>query len=261
MNSFSLMYRSFFDMQLVSSFVKENKAVGLKALFVLSLILSLLTAIFSYIALIFLSYQDIKPFVQNLPEIRLEDGQIVAPENYEKKFINKKNVLFFVFDTTGRPVSLQGLPSRGIYITRNEIITYRGYETRIISFKGFAGSDVVINPETLETAFNRTVSFLRIYMPFLLFILLVPSAFFFYSAIVFLFTLISYIYSFFFKQEMTFDQRVRISVISLLPIFILNAAASFAGASISFWIALLLPLTYMFCYFQKFSALQKQTES
>ncbi|MGN0903628.1 MAG: DUF1189 family protein, partial [Alphaproteobacteria bacterium] len=118
MNSFSLMYRSFFDMQLVSSFVKENKAVGLKALFVLSLILSLLTAIFSYIALIFLSYQDIKPFVQNLPEIRLEDGQIVAPENYEKKFINKKNELFFVFDTTGRPVSLQGLPSRGIYITR-----------------------------------------------------------------------------------------------------------------------------------------------
>ncbi len=261
MNPFSLMYRSFFDMNLVSSFVKENKAVGLKVLFVLSLIFSFLAAVFSYIAVASLSYQDVKPLVKDMPEIRLENGQIVAPKDYEKRFVDEEQGFFFVFDTTGSPVSLTGLPPSGLYITRDEMISYQGYETRTVSFKRFAENDLILNPETMETIFNRTLSFLRVYMPPAIFVLLIPSVFFIYAAVVFIFTLISYIYSSFFKQNMTFDQRMRISVISLLPIFILKAAAFFAGASIGFWVALLLPLAYMFCYFQKFSVLQKQTEA
>lgn len=260
MNSFSLMYRSFFDMNLVSSFVKGSKAVGLKALFMLSLIVSLLAAVFSYIAFVSLSHQDIKPFLKGMPEIRLENGQIVEPKNYEKRFVNENVGFFFVFDTTGNPVSLNGLPPTGIYITRDEMTSYQGYETRTVSFRRFADTDMTFNPDTIETTFKKTVSFLR-YTPPLIFLLLLPSVFFVYAAVTFLFTLVSHVFSFFFKQEMTFDQRVRISVISLLPIFILKAAAFFAGASINFWVSLLLPLAYMFCYFQKFSAVQKTAEA
>lgn len=253
MNPFVLMYRSFFDMDLVNLYVRKGKGVGLMVLFLLALFSSLLASVYFYAYVSKISFRMIAPYVEQMPEIKLEGGRIVAPENYKKSFVSYEDGSFFVFDTTVDEASLEGLPPQGIYITKTGITTVKKFETRTISFATFAEEDLLINRDVIKKAFDIGKDFMTHIAPVILFAFLIPSFFFTYVIILFVFTLLSYLYTLFFKKEMTFDERMRIALLSLLPIIFIKIIASVLGVNLYAGISLLVPLVYMFCYFKEYS--------
>ena len=250
METSSLLYRVFYDRTLAETYVRGGRGSGLKLFFLLAVFASVLTAAQVYFMASSFLRASSEVLASHLPDIEVHQGQIVAPENFVQSYVSRNDGVFIILDTTGEPFSGVGLPSRGIFISRDSFsFINRGEVSRVPLEKILGRSDFTMNEANKERIVVGFFEHFKRIAPLFVFLLLLPSLFLTYVLTAFAVMLLSYLLTTLFEQEFSFESRMRLSVLSLLPMLVLNVAARFLGLRIVVGLGLgaLITFVYMFC--------------
>ncbi len=247
---FSFLYRVFYDRTLFGSFVKNGKGYGLKPLFALTLFVAFCLSVRIFLIFSAVTPQLVAQIAGQLPEIVIEKGKIVSPENYEYSYVFENQNVFFVFDTTEEPLKLKNLPQNGIYITSDALISVNADKIRRIPFVQLLnGKNLILNQANMRQWGNEMVSLFRFMIPPLLFLFSIPGAFSLYFLVCVFYAVISYPMTHITGENLSWEQRMRLAALSVLPVYILNAAGFLIGSSFQLGrMGILITLVYMFCF-------------
>ena len=247
---FSFLYRVFYDRTLFGSFVKNGKGYGLKPLFALTLFVAFCLSVRIFLIFSAVTPQLVAQIAEQLPEIVIEKGKIVSPENYEYSYVFANQNVFFVFDTTEEPLKLKNLPQNGIYITSDALISVNANKIRRIPFVQLLnGKNLILNQTNMQQWGNEMVSLFRFMMPPLLFLFSIPGAFSLYFLVCVFYAVISYPMTHITGENLSWEQRMRLAALSVLPVYILNAVGFLIGSSFQLGrMGILITLGYMFCF-------------
>lgn len=246
---FSFLYRVFYDRTLFGSFVKNGKGYGLKPLFVLALFAAFCVSVRFFLLFSAVTPQQIAQIVGKMPEIVIEKGKIVSPKDYKYSHVLADQSVFFVFDTTDAPLHLKDLPKSGFYITSDALISVNANKARRVPFvQLLKGKDLILNRANMEQWGNETVSLIRLITPPLLFLFSIPGAFSLYFLVCVFYVFVSYLMTHITGQNLSWEQRMRLAALSIMPAYILNAVSLLLGCSFQIGkIGVLITLIYMFC--------------
>ena len=227
---FSFLYRVFYDRTLFSLYVEKGKGYGLKPLFFLTLFAALCLSLRLLWTFSAVTPQAVDGFVSKIPQIVFEKGEIVSPENERFSYVSQEAGFFFVFDTTKNPVNLTGLPDTGIYMTSDALVTVRRNQTHRVPFvKLFEKPDFTLDQNNIRSGIEEMLSLLKIFLPPVMFVFCIPGIFCAYVIM----TLFGVVLSFFMTRQMKMplkrEQRVRLSVLSIMPAGIINVTAVLLG--------------------------------
>ncbi len=247
---FSFLYRVFYDKTLFSSFVEQGKGYGFKLLFILTCFVALCLSVRVFFFLFSLSPELISEIAARMPEVVIEKGKIISPENYRYAYVSADKSVFFVFDTSKDPVKLQGLPKNGVYITHDAVLSVNADKIKRMPFVQLLdGADVVLDQNNMRQWGNKTVSVMKLFLPPLCFVFCLPGVFSMYFLISFFYMLISYAVTFLMKKNLLWDQRMRLAVLSILPAYVLNAISFLLDFSVRIdRMSIIITLIYMYCF-------------
>lgn len=247
---FSFLYRVFYDRTLFGSFVKNGKGYGLKPLFVLTLFVAFCLSVRIFLIFSAVTPRLVDKIAEQLPEIVIEKGKIVSPKEYEYSYVFSNQNVFFVFDTTEEPLKLKNLPPNGIYITSDALVSVNADKIRRIPFVQLLnGKDLILNQTNMRQWGNEMVSLFRFMVPPLLFFFSIPGAFSLYFLVCVCYAVISYLMTHITGKNLSWDQRMRLAALSVMPVYILNAAGFLLGCSFQLGrIGIFITLIYMFCF-------------
>ncbi|MBR1777746.1 MAG: DUF1189 family protein [Alphaproteobacteria bacterium] len=247
---FSFLYRVFYDRTLFSLYIEKGKGYGIKLLFILTLFTAFCFALRLFWLFSLVPSRLIDEFAAQIPEIKMEKGEITAPENHHYTYISENGRVFFVFDTSGEPINLKDLPSAGIYITADAIVTARYGELRRVPFvKVLSKPDFYLSQNNIRSVIKEALSLSKIFVPPVMFVFCIPGIFSAYFFMAIFGLAVSFIMVRFVKIDLTWEQRARLAVLSIMPASVLNALSiTFnIGAPLElFSIAII--LIYMFCF-------------
>jgi len=247
---FSFLYRVFYDRTLFSSYIKAGKGYGLKPLVILAFFTALCLAGRVFGLFVSFSPQSMEDFISQVPEIAVENGVIVAPENYRYSHVSKNENLFFVFDTTGSVLDLRELPSVGLYVTKDAFVTVRRNEVRRIPFVNvLSNADFTLDQENLRQAVKEAFSLSKILAPFIVLVFYFP---FFFCAFLFM-ALVCFALSFVMTQivklQMTWMERVRLVALSIMSAGVINGAGMLLNIGMLLGpLSMAIVLIYMYCF-------------
>ena len=247
---FSYLYRVFYDRTLFVSFVKNGKGYGLRTLFILTLFVAFCLSIKIFLIFSAVTPQRISQITSQLPEIIIENGKIVSPKAYEYSYIFPDQKIFFVFDTTEEPLKLKNLPPNGIYITSDALISVSLDKIKRIPFVQLLnGNDLILNQANMQQLGNEMIPVLRMIIPPLFFVFCLPGAFSVYFFVSLFYVVISYLMTSFMGKQLNWEQRMRLSALSVMPIYILNAVGFLLGSSFQLGrLGIMMTLFFMFCF-------------
>ena len=252
MNFFSMLYRVFYDKKLATEFIKNGKGRGGKVLFVLAVFVAFSVAVRAFLTVDTLKDLPVSEMTKNMPEIEFENNKIVSPENYYASFSDRENKVVFAFDTTENPLSFSD--KTGIFMRKDALIVQNGNETRILPYqKLLNGENLTITRDVMTELFQKIINSLRMTLPPVLFMLILPVLFLWYIILSYFYGVMSYLMTFALHREPAYDERIRLAVLSMMPWTVLNALATLLGVNIRFGVAsgLLLTLIYMFCFLKE----------
>lgn len=253
MQAFSLLYRVFYDKTLGVGYVRNGKGFGLKPLAVLSVFIAFLVFLKVFFLFSMITPETIARISSQMPQIVVQNGIITSPENYTYTYIAPKEDVFFVFDTTGDVPKLNGLPSKGIYITARALYSVNEKDSRYIPLEKLLRSgNFVLNQENMHQTMESLFSYFRNISLALTFFLVIPGVFFMYLLVLCFYTALSYLMTMFLKTDMPFENRLRLAALSLMPVYILNALAFVFGLHVRLGTGgVLITLIYMYCFFRE----------
>lgn len=255
MRAFSLLYRVFYDKKLSKDYIKNGQGWGGLPLLAMAVFFALILSLKVFLMLSLLAQEDIESVARQAPDIVVEKGQIISPENYSFMYISKDNEIFFVFDTTGSSIQFNKLPRRGIYLSKNTITSVSPREIRSVPLnKILSFSDFELNQENMLPLFERVISTLRIAIPPTLFIIWIPLIFIFYIFTAVFYMLISFaVTAIMQRDDISMNHRMRLSVLSIMPAYIFNAVASVLSLNIHLGMVgtALMTLVFMFCFLKE----------
>lgn len=261
MNAVSLLYRSFYDTTLADVYIKKGKGVGMLALLAVSVFVAFLTALKVYFIIAAISYESVAAAATHIPDIEIAGGKIVAPSDYEQVYISPDETIFVKLDTTGQPVSLYGLPRTGIYISTDSIISVNPLRMNSVPLEQVLGTkQMLLDQEKLKTASAQFLTYLRRLAPLFVFVFHIPNLFFTYLVVTGFILIFSFLVTSFFPMAFSFEERMRLTVLSSLPIFILSALSRFLELRIFIGgtLGALIVLVYMYSYIREMGRLPKQ---
>jgi len=245
---FSFLYRVFYDRTLSVSYIKNGQGYGLKPLLILTVFGAFCFSVRLFWLFSAVPSRLIDSFVSQMPQIVFEKGEIVSPENKRFSYVSENGRIFFVFDTTPGPLDLKGLPSTGVYLTRDALLTIRRKEIRRIPFvKILNDFNLVLNQENMRSAINEAISLSKIIMPPLMFVFYIPGIF----GIYFFMVLFSFVFSFLFTQSVkpTWEQRLRLSVLSVMPAGVIGGMGMILNTNYSLGaLNIAVIFIYMYCF-------------
>lgn len=221
-------------MEKIFNYIANNKGMALKPLLVFSLVLGLLLTI---VVRIFTA--ELIPYAQNAADqilpIRVENGTVVEPANTFKKIRLNELDINFVIDTQSTQLDLQNLKP-GVYLTKTSLYTVDNRkETRIIPLSG----DFDLPKGDYRDAFRSMVNWTAAV------VLIFGSAFIFFGWFILslFYAACSYIISAMMSRKYDFDLRMRLSVLTLITIFVASKLLSLIGINVSgliFFVAVML---------------------
>lgn len=247
---FSFLYRVFYDRTLFSFYVKNGKGYGIKLLFILTLFIAFCLSAHLFWVFTLVSSRFVNEFVAQLPEIVVRNGVIVSPDNYHYSYISENRQIFFVFDTTGQPVNLKNLPSTGIYVTADALLTVRRNEWRRLPFvKILNKTDITLNRENLRMAINEARTMSKLVAPPVVFVLCMPGIFGAYLFMSLFFLGISFIITQALKIRLDWKERARLTALSLMPAGVINGMGILldVGARVE-RLGIVIIIVYMYCF-------------
>ena len=137
---------------------------------------------------------------------------------------------------------------------KDALIVQNGNETRILPYqKLLNGENLTITRDVMTELFQKIINSLRMTLPPVLFMLILPVLFLWYIILSYFYGVMSYLMTFALHREPAYDERIRLAVLSMMPWTVLNALATLLGVNIRFGVAsgLLLTLIYMFCFLKE----------
>ena len=247
---FSFLYRVFYDRTLFPLYVKAGKGYGLKPLIILAVFTAL--CLTGRVFWLFCSFspQLMDDFVSQVSEIVFEKGVITVPDDYRYTYVSKSGNFFFVFDTTDSLVNVKGLPAIGLYITKDALVTVRRSDLRRIPFVNILRKvDFTLSRENLRQAVQEAVSLSRTFIPLIVFVVYFPfffSAFFFMACVYFL---LSFVMTQIVKVRLPWEERLRLTALSVLPAGIINGMGILLNTRVPFEpFSTAIVLIYMYCF-------------
>lgn len=221
-------------MEKIFNYIATNKGMALKPLLVFSLILGLLLTI---VVRIFAA--DLIPYAQNAADqilpIRVENGIVVEPANTYKTIRLNDLDMNFVIDTQSSHLDLHDLKP-GIYLTKTTLYTVGNRnDTRIVPLSG----NFDLPKGDYRDVFRSMVNWTAVL------VLVLGSAFIFFGWFILsiFYAACSYIISAMMSRKYDFDLRVRLSVLTLITIFVASKILSLLGINVSgliFFVAVML---------------------
>ena len=252
MNFFSMLYRVFYDKKLAVEFIKNGTGRGGKVLFVLAVFVALTLSARGFMTVNALKELPVSEMTKNMPEIVFQDYKIVAPENYYAAFSDEQKTVSFVFDTTSD--SLVPPAGRGVFMGKEALIVRDSGETRIIPYqKMLSVKDLTVSRESMTAFVQKLIDAVRTFLPPVMFVVIAPILFVWYILLSYFYGAMSYLMTYALRRELGYDERIRLSVLSLMPWMVLNALAALLDVNIRFGLAsgVLLTLIYMFCFLKE----------
>lgn len=252
MNFFSMLYRVFYDKKLATEFIKNGKGRGGKVLFVLAVFVAFALSVRGFITLDALKSLSVSEMTKNMPEIVFQDYQIVSPENYYASFSDENKTISFVFDTASD--TFVPPAGRGVFMGKKSLIVQDSGETRIIPYqKLLKVGNLTVSRESMTAFVQKTIDSVRMFLPPFMFVLALPVLFVWYTLLSYFYGTMSYLMTYALRRELEYDERIRLSVLSLMPWMVLNALATLLHVNIRFGLAsgVLLTLIYMFCFLKE----------
>lgn len=161
-----------------------------------------------------------------------------------------KSECLFRFRYDGRTAEIKNLPPNGIYITSDALVSVNADKIRRIPFVQLLnGKDLILNQTNMRQWGNEMVSLFRFMVPPLLFFFSIPGAFSLYFLVCVCYAVISYLMTHITGKNLSWDQRMRLAALSVMPVYILNAAGFLLGCSFQLGrIGIFITLIYMFCF-------------
>lgn len=225
-------------MNKIINYILNGQGVGAKFLLIFSLILSLIfTAYFR------IKGADMVPYAQSVADqilpIRIADGNVVEPADT----IKMVNINFspdssvqgvpFIIDTTVDSLDT-GKLSLGMYLTRQNFYLVNRNEVRMVRLNGnveLARGDYT---DFFKSVLNWSVVFAAVFIFAFMFL--------FYFLLSMFYSLFTILVAKFFSKQYNFDQRMRLSVITMVSVyvafFILEIGGLFLGKLVFFILTL-----------------------
>lgn len=218
----SLLFRSFYDKNLAERFIEKSKGIGLMPLFVLAVLVAVVQAVYAFVFMTGFSPELISEKVVSLPEIEIRDGRIVRPENFFQRY-RIGDGLHLVLDTTGETVPDRDLAPNEIYVGQNGVRFSKGGKIELFPLKKLFGTDsVVLTKDKIVEYGTMMMSRLKYFVPSMTLAIGVPLHFFKYVLLAYLLALGSYFLTLFPYFSVPFEERMRLAVVSCLPVFVYN---------------------------------------
>lgn len=250
MSAFSLLYKVFYDKKAVSEAGMNGKGWGGKVLFALSVVVAVLACFNIYGRLKTLAGTDLSGFAARMPVVVFEKGEILRPENFKLRFVQKD--FFIVVNTTDEndPELESDLPPVGLYVRRKFLTIRNAGYVQHVSYESLNPDGMSLAPEDIRPLFIRFVDALTKVAVFLSFVILVPFVFLTYLLFGYISALLSFSVTSAWKISMDFKTRFRVSVLAMIPALLLNQLAVVIGANIrlNWWQAMIITLVYLFCF-------------
>jgi hypothetical protein len=249
-NPVALLYRSFYDRSLARIYVREGHGIGLTVLFVLSLLIAVVYAVRTVFYVAAVTPETFTQITANLPEIHIQNGEIVAPKNFFQR-IQVGDDVHVTLDTTNNPSLIKDASPNEIYISNDAVQFIKGQKVELMPLKQLLGKDnVVITQENVNEFLNDAADESAIILPSFVFLLAVPVMFLKYVVLTYFMALFSYIVTFFSGPEMPFEERMRLAVLAVLPAFVFNLVigAVLGQYFLGFGLGVLISLFYLFFY-------------
>ncbi len=263
MNSFALLYRVFFDRSLAEKILVQTKGSCFSVLAKLAFIASFFWALGAYFTVSPLTVDILDPILSQNQEIRVNNGIVTKPENYEYSYISPDKDFFFIFNTTQSELSLNDLPPKGIYISKDRLFLIGGHFAGSVPLSKFLdryGDFSVTNTPEAHKILEGFISYLHRTFPVLVFVILGTMFSAAFCLCAFFFSVMSFFMTPFFRLDMPFDMRLRLGTISFLPFAVLNSVAMLAGIGLTFMIATIVTGVYMFCFLTEYARLSPVTD-
>lgn len=248
---FSYLYKAFYDRTLFSSYVRGGRGYGFQPLFYLAVLAAVVAAARVTAALFGVTDADVSALVAaiDMPETVIEDGRVVSPKDFKKTIVDDKGQTFFVIDTSGDPVKTDGLPAQGIYITDDAVTVFTRTKTTRTPFAALLdGKNVTIDSGVLQTLGEEILKVCRRIVPplTLVSVALLMWVYYFFAAV--FYGLLSYLTTWAMKTGLTWEERLRLAALSVIPAYVLNVAAFVFDASVPSSLNVVLVAVFMICF-------------
>ncbi len=217
-------------MSKILNYIQNTNGIGAKYILIFSIIIAIFTT-----TAFRLSQNSLPERLQNtanqLLPIKIEDGTIVSPEDAIKVatlelFENAKSdeKLRIYLNTTVDSLDTRKL-TQGIYITRKAVYTIAPRQVRTT----YLESSFDIPAADYRPFFEKTLN----YTTLVVFIFTAPILFITYFLFCLFYSWCASLIAGFLKRKTDFDMRMRISVMTMLPLKLLSYLLSTIGISLS----------------------------
>lgn len=247
--------RVFYDRTLAESFIAKGRGTGVGVLFNLALVYAAVLALAVYWLVKPLSVEIFQPVLEENETFTIENGHITAPEGYQYAYISPDKSFFFIFDTRGEPLSLKELPSAGFILTKDGFVSVFHRSVSFFPLRKLASPyrSVVLKSKDLAEKLPFLIASLQKTTPPLFFIISAGGYVLLFLFYTLLFSLVSFLMTLSFQVSMPYKVRLRLTSLSFLPFAVLNGVAQLAGIFLSFGVASIVTLVYMFCFVTEYS--------
>ena len=210
--SLSLLFRSFYDKELSEKYIASGHGLGFVPLFVLSVVAALIYAVYSLIFINAFSPEIITRKITDLPDIQIENGQIVQPENFFGRY-QIGDGLHLTIDTASGDETIKDPSPNEIYVSKNGIQFVKGQKVELMPLNKLFGTDnLSITKDSISDFVVESAGKMMFVLPsFVLMIVLT-----------YILALVSYVATFFYKNGVPFEARMRLAAVSAIPVFVFN---------------------------------------
>ena len=220
--SLSLLFRSFYDKELSEKYIASGHGLGFVPLFVLSVIAALIYAVYSLIFINAFSPEIITRKITDLPDIQIENGQIVQPENFFGRY-QIGDGLHLTIDTASGDETIKDPSPNEIYVSKNGIQFVKGQKVELMPLNKLFGTDnLSITKDSISDFVVESAGKMMFVLPSFVLMIAIPMLFFKYVVLTYLLALVSYVATFFYKNGVPFEARMRLAAVSAIPVFVFN---------------------------------------
>mgnify|MGYP002515587282 FL=1 len=220
--SLSLLFRSFYDRDLSEKYVVSGHGIGFVPLFVLSVIAAVIYAVYSLILINAFSPEIITQRITDLPDIQIENGQIVQPENFFGRY-QIGDGLHLTIDTASGDETVKDPSPNEIYVSKNGIQFVKGQKVELMPLNKLFGTDnLSITKDSISDFVVQSAGKMMFVLPAFVLSLAIPLLFLKYVILTYILALVSYAATFFYKNGVPFEVRMRLGAVSAIPVFVFN---------------------------------------
>ena len=217
-----ILFKSFYDKSLPDVFVRSGHGVGLMPLFVLSVLSALAYAVWALVLMVSFSPDIVAERVEGMPTIEIRDGKIVSPENFVRRF-DIGDGMRLTIDTTAEAGKKKDMSPNEIRVSTDGVSFVKGHEVDLMPLNEFLGTDdITVTAQNVADFARAALAGMTYTLPLIVLAIAVPVLFFKYVVLTYLLALFTYAATLFSKTFLPFEARMRLAVISALPVFVFN---------------------------------------